>query len=59
MIERFITRQDRGAYSVIDTWTGEPAVIAQTPQSGLSEADARHTAELLNRRHERESAVSA
>jgi len=50
MIERFGVRPDSQGYSVFDIWTGEPAVIAMTPQSGLSEEDAQHTAELLNRR---------
>ena len=52
MTERFVTRQDDGGYRVIDTLTGEPAVIAMMPQTGLSEPDARHTANLLNQRAE-------
>lgn len=50
MIERFIVRPDREGFAVIDVWTGEPAVIAMTPQTGISEEDAQHTAQLLNRR---------
>jgi hypothetical protein len=50
MPERFILRPDRDGFTVQDVWTGEPAVIAMTPQTGLSEEDATHTAELLNRR---------
>jgi hypothetical protein len=52
MIHRFVIRPDREGYSVCDMWTGEPAVIAMTPQTGMSHADAEHTAELLNRRAE-------
>ena len=50
MPERFVIRPDREGFSVIDIWTGEAAVIAMAPQTGLPETDARHTAELLNRR---------
>jgi hypothetical protein len=50
MSERFTTRPDREGFSVYDRWTGEVAVIAMVPQSGLSQEDADHTAELLNRR---------
>jgi hypothetical protein len=48
--ERFKTRRDRTGWSVYEVWTGEPAVIALVPQTGLSENDAQHTAALLNRR---------
>lgn len=50
MAERYAIRPDPEGFSVYDVWTGETAVIAMTPQSGLSEVDARHTAALLNRR---------
>jgi hypothetical protein len=53
MAERFVIRPDREGYSVCDLWTGEPAVIAMVPQTGLSQQDAEHTAALLNRRAER------
>ena len=49
MIQRFTIRADRHGFSVYDIWTGEVAVIAMTPQDGLSREDAEHTAELLNR----------
>jgi hypothetical protein len=49
-MERFVIRPDRAGFSVIDIWTGEPAVIAMTPQTGMPEEDAEHTAALLNRR---------
>lgn len=48
--DRFLIRPDRAGWTVYEVWTGEPAVIALTPQTGLSEADATHTAGLLNRR---------
>jgi hypothetical protein len=50
MASRFSVRPDPCGYSVFDLWTGEIAVIAMTPQDGLSQADAEHTAALLNRR---------
>jgi hypothetical protein len=52
MSERYLVRPDGGGFSVYDIWTGEPAVIAMTPQTRLSEEDARHTATLLNTRAE-------
>jgi hypothetical protein len=48
--DRFAIRRDRTAWSVYEIWTGEPAVIALVPQTGLSQEDAQHTADLLNRR---------
>lgn len=48
--DRFAIRRDRTGWTVFEVWTGEPAVIALVPQTGLSEEDARHTADLLNRR---------
>jgi hypothetical protein len=49
-MDRYTTRPDRDGFSVYDARTGEVAVIAMTPQRGLSREDAQHTAELLNRR---------
>ncbi|MCR5879676.1 DUF4880 domain-containing protein [Phenylobacterium sp. J367] len=48
--ERYVVRAQSGRFKVVDIWTGQTAVIAMTPQDGLSEDDARHTAGLLNRR---------
>ena len=48
--DRFALRRDRTGWTVFEVWTGEPEVIAMIPQDGLSEEDARHTAELLNQR---------
>jgi hypothetical protein len=50
MTERYILRPDRTGFTVQDVLTGQPAVIASTPQTGLSQADATHTAGLLNQR---------
>jgi hypothetical protein len=50
--KRYVIRPDREGYSVCDLWTGGAAVIAMTPQTGLSQQDAKHTADLLNRRAE-------
>lgn len=33
-----------------DTWTGEPVVLALTPQTELSDDDARRLVQLLNQR---------
>ena len=49
-IDRFVLRPDRSGWTVYEIWTGEPAVIALVPQTGLSQEDAQHTADLLNRR---------
>lgn len=47
---RFVVRPQSGRFRVIDIWTGETAIIAMTPQDDLSQLDAVHTAQLLNRR---------
>jgi len=52
MIERFVIGPDREGFSVVDLWTGEVAVIAMTPQTGMPEVDAKHLAGLLNQRSE-------
>jgi hypothetical protein len=48
--DRFALRRDRTGWTVYEVWTGEAAVIAMVPQTGLSQDDAQHTAALLNRR---------
>jgi hypothetical protein len=48
--DRFTIRRDSAGWSIYERFTGEVAVIALTPQTGLSEDDAKHTAELLNTR---------
>jgi ferric-dicitrate binding protein FerR (iron transport regulator) len=47
---RFVFQPDARGFSVIDTWTGDPAEFAARPQTGISKEDARDIAELLNRR---------
>jgi hypothetical protein len=50
MQARFILRPDSHGYSIRDLLSGEPAIVAGAPQTGLTRQDAEHTAELLNRR---------
>ena len=52
MQERFVIRPDSGGHSVIDLWSGEPAMVAMTPQVRMSKADAEHLVALLNREPE-------
>lgn len=47
--DRYAVRPDPTGFTVFVTYTGEPAVMAGQRQTGLSEADARHTAEVLNK----------
>ena len=47
--DRYTLRADGGGWTVLEVWTGRPAVVAGAPQTGLSEADAKHTLDLLNR----------
>jgi hypothetical protein len=50
MTDRYAVRPDAQGHTVFDVVAAEPAVIAMTPQKGLSKADAEHTARLLNAR---------
>lgn len=52
MTERFAVRPDPAGFSVYDLWTGETVALAMTPQDGLTQEDAQHTANLFNRRAE-------
>ncbi len=47
--DRFVLRPDPSGWTIVEVWTGQPAVMAGAPQIGLSEADAKHTAGLLNK----------
>ena len=49
-VDRFVVRPETERFRVVDIWTGETAIIAMTPQDGMSEDDARHTARLINGR---------
>jgi hypothetical protein len=46
--DRYGVRPDPAGFTVFVIWTGEAAVVAGIRQTGLSEADAEHTAKLLN-----------
>lgn len=46
--DRYAVRADASGHTVIEIWTGQPAVVAGVPQRGLSEDDAQHMAKLLN-----------
>lgn len=46
--DRYALRPDAVGWTVCVLWTGKPAVVAGVPQTGLSEADAKHMAGLLN-----------
>lgn len=50
MENQFVTRPDPKGFSVFDRATGDAVIIASTPQVGLSQADADHTASVLNER---------
>jgi hypothetical protein len=47
--DRYGVRADPEGFTVFVIYTGEAAVMAGQRQTGLSEADARHTAEVLNK----------
>ena len=46
--DRYALRSDEAGWTVLVIWTGKPAVVGGVPQTGLSEADAKHMAGLLN-----------
>jgi hypothetical protein len=47
---RYAIRPDHRGFSVFDVWTGQPVQLAMNLQTGLSKADAEHTARLFNQR---------
>ena len=47
--DRYACAPFGGGWTVYDAWTGQPVVLAEIPQVGLVEAEARDVAELLNR----------
>lgn len=47
--DRFALRPDGSGWTVFETWTGKSATVGAKPQTGLSEADARHLVDLLNK----------
>jgi hypothetical protein len=46
-LARYDLREDAEGWTVYDVWTGEPAVIALVPQTGLDVQDADEIAEWL------------
>ena len=46
--DRYALRRDGAGWTVYVIWTGEPAMVGGTAQTGLSEDDAKHTLGLLN-----------
>ena len=46
--DRYALRADGAGWTVYAIWTGEPAVVGGTAQTGLSQDDAQHMAGLLN-----------
>jgi hypothetical protein len=49
-----VIRTDATGFTVADNFTGEPLILAMDLQAGLSEEEARHLAELFNRRAEQD-----
>jgi hypothetical protein len=47
---RFVAIPDPRGFSVIDTWTGDPATFANARYTGIAKQDADDICELLNRR---------
>lgn len=48
--KRYGVRPDGKGWTVFEAWTGQPVMLAMKRQVGLSQADAQHTAELMNLR---------
>jgi hypothetical protein len=46
--DRYAMRPDQKGWTVFEIWSGKPATVAMVAQTGLSEADAKHTTTLLN-----------
>ncbi|WP_374469575.1 hypothetical protein [Phenylobacterium sp.] len=47
-MQRYAVRPDSSGYTVMDLDKGGPATLGGMTQSGLSKADAEHTAAVLN-----------
>ncbi|HEY1926645.1 MAG TPA: hypothetical protein VGG92_04200 [Caulobacteraceae bacterium] len=48
--DRYGVRPDGKGWTVFEACSGEPVILAQARQVGLSEVDAKHTADLMNQR---------
>jgi hypothetical protein len=46
--DRYAARSGPNGWTVLELWAGQPALVAGVAQTGLSEADAKHMAKLLN-----------
>ena len=46
--DRYAVRPDANGFTTFVIFTGEPALVGGVRQTGLSEADARHMAKVLN-----------
>jgi hypothetical protein len=50
MTNRYVIRRDPSGFTVADNFSGEPLVLAMDRQTGLTEEDAQHLADLFNKR---------
>jgi hypothetical protein len=50
VLERYAVRPAEDGFRIVDVWTGQTVKIASVAQDDLSEADAAHTAKMLNNR---------
>lgn len=46
--DRYAVRRDAKGFSVFEIFSGRPAEFGGVPQTGLAQADAEHTAKVLN-----------
>ncbi|WP_397420581.1 hypothetical protein [Phenylobacterium sp.] len=46
--DRFALRPDAAGWTVVEIWTGKPALAGGVAQTALSEDDAQHMLKLLN-----------
>jgi hypothetical protein len=50
VLESYAVRPAETGFRIVEVSTGQTAVIAMTPQTGMSEEDAAYTAKMLNDR---------
>lgn len=48
--DRYAVRKDANGWTVFEIFSGEPARVGGAPQTGMSDADAQHQVDLLNKR---------
>ena len=51
--DRYATRRDASGWTVFEIFTSQPAMAGGVAQTGLSEEDARHMVDLLNKQARR------